>query len=216
MTETVQEHNGRTEPGDPVAAATDGEPTGQAVAEGEGEAAPVAVAAEEGIPALVATQQELVAQMRALAQDFAAKLKYDQAKERTIDLLHQEVLQHRQGLHLTLLRPLFTDLIALHDDLAQLAEIHAGSDDSALATTAQNLASFVTTVEEILARNNVEAYSSAEDTFDGKRQRVVQTIATDLPEQAGRVAQRLSKGFAYDGRILRPELVTAYAVVVRA
>jgi len=56
-------------------------------------------------------------------------------------------------------------------------------------------------------------YSEAGEQLVAQRQRATKTIATDVAEQHGRVAEKLRKGFAYEGRVLRPETVVTYKFV---
>src|SRR5437667_6699347 len=64
--------------------------------------------------------QLLVDEMQSLRHDFDTKVKYDESKERQIDSLHRELQAYREGFHFKILRPLFIDLIAVHDDLGKL------------------------------------------------------------------------------------------------
>lgn len=146
--------------------------------------------------------------VKSLEEEFAQKLKYDQAKEKAVDALHEELRQHRGGLHFSLLRPLLTDLISLHDDVSQLAAGRRG-DDAEAARTFDSLAS---TVEELLARQGVFAFNLPQDTFDGKQQRAVRTVGTDRQELVGAIAERVRVGFVYEGRTVRPEHVALYVL----
>jgi molecular chaperone GrpE len=154
---------------------------------------------------LADTQAGILEELGRLRETFSLKIRFDEAKERVIDTLNEEVQRHRQGLHFSILRPLFLDLITLYDDLLQCAG--AAAEGEPAARTFQSLAD---TVEEVLARNGVSAFSVDGDAFDGKRQRAVRTAPADDPAWTGRVAQRLRRGFAHDERILRPEHVSVY------
>src|SRR5258708_17487380 len=66
--------------------------------------------------------QQLLHDMQNLRQDFDTKIKYDESKERQVDSLHQELQGYREGLHFKILKPVFIDLIAMHDDLDKLIE----------------------------------------------------------------------------------------------
>jgi molecular chaperone GrpE (heat shock protein) len=151
---------------------------------------------------------QVLSGVKSLEEEFSQKLKYDQAKEKAIDALHEELRQHRGGLHFSLLRPLLTDLISLHDDVSQLAAGRRG-DDAEAARTFDSLAS---TVEELLARQGVFAFNLPQDTFDGKQQRAVRTVGTDRQELVGAIAERVRVGFAYEGRTVRPEHVALYVL----
>lgn len=166
---------------------------------------------EEKTAHLVEVAQSLLTQMQELRQAFDTKIKYDETKERQLDTLHKELQTYREGLHFKILRPLFIDLIAMHDDLDKLMEGFASTEAvPELARMIENLRSFQETVEDVLVRNGVEPYSLDGDTYVPNKQRVVQVVNTTDPVQDKLIARRLRKGFEYDGRVLRPELVTLF------
>ena len=55
-----------------------------------------------------------------------------------------------------------------------------------------------------------ESYILEGDTFDGAQQRAQQVIATDDLALDRHVAEHKRKGFRYETKILRPELVAVY------
>ena len=160
--------------------------------------------------------QTLIDEMHLLRQDFETKVKYDASKERQVDSLHKELQGYREGLHFKILRPLFIDLIAMHDDLDKLIETMAREESfPVVAQMANNLRSFQETVEEILQRNGVEVYSVEGDVYVPGKQRALQVFETPDIALDKQVARRIRKGFEYDGRILRPELVVTYKVGIK-
>lgn len=167
---------------------------------------PPAVAPEPRASADILPQ--ILSELKALGEEFSLKLKYDQAKEKAVDALHDELRQHRGGLHFTLLRPLLSDLISLHDDLLQLADAKKTSDPQ----TARTFEGLGGSIKEILARQGVSTLEVQDDVFDRKRQRAIRTVATDQQDLVGSVAERLRAGFIYDDRIVRPEHVAVYVL----
>ena len=158
--------------------------------------------------------QSLLTEMQELRQDFDTKVKYDESKERQLDSMHRELQMYREGLHFKILRPLFIDLIAVHDDLGKLIDgLSFQAREYELAQMIDNLKSFQATIEDILFRNGVESYCLDSDTYVPSKQRVFQVIDTTEPAQDKQIARRLRKGFEYEGRVLRPELVATYRAV---
>lgn len=170
-----------------------------------------APAAESGESALMARMQQLIDEMRLLREEFDTRLKYDASKERQIDSLHNELQAYRAGLHFKILRPVILDLISMHDDLSRLLESMPREDGMIpLAQVLKNLESFQTSLEEILRRNGVEPYSVEGDVFVSGRQRALQAVETSEPALDKQIARRVSKGFEYEEKVLRPELVVTY------
>lgn len=158
--------------------------------------------------------QPLLSELRELRHDFDTKIKYDESKERQVDSLHKELQGYREGLHFKILRPLFIDLIAVYDDFSKLLESMSNSESNGNSgQTIDNLKSFQETIEDILRRNGVEAFSVEGATYIPSRQRVLQVIDTPDPVQDKQVARRIRKGFEYEGRVIRPEIVATYKTV---
>jgi molecular chaperone GrpE len=147
--------------------------------------------------------ERLVDEVAGLRADFAAKIRYDEIKERQITTMHDELQGFRAGLHLRLLQPVFTDLIAMHDDLVDALSTNNNA--------AAELESFRVSVLETLSRNGVSSYSVASDEVDTSRQRVIRAVATGDEKLDRHVQRRIRVGFEYDdGKVLRPEWVAAY------
>ena len=155
--------------------------------------------------------QLLMAEMQRLREDFDTKVKYDESKERLIDSLHRELQVYREGLHFKILKPIFIDLIAMYDDLGKLIDAMLAKDLASASTQmVQNLESFQETIEETLRRNGVDAFTLEESTFVASKQRILKVIDTTDPAQDKQVVRRVRKGFEYEGRVLRPEIVEIY------
>jgi molecular chaperone GrpE len=156
---------------------------------------------------------KLSGQVEQLQQGFDTKVKYDNSKDRTIDALHKELQDHREGLHFKILRPLFMDLIALYDDLGNVIKhikSELADDDTPAPKALKALQSFQESVEDTLYRHGAESFEEEGDLFSGHRQRAIKTEPTDRADQDRLVAHRLRKGFEYDGRLLRPEMVAIF------
>lgn len=153
-------------------------------------------------PDSAALVERFAGELAGLRAEFAAKIRYDEVKERQLASMHEELQELRAGLHLRLLQPVFADLIAMHDDLADVAD----ADDAA-----PELRSFKESVLETLSRNGVSSYSVASPEVDRARQRVIRVVATSDEKLDRHVQKRLRVGFEYDtGKVLRPEWVVAY------
>ena len=156
----------------------------------------------------------LLTEMHSLRQDFDTKVKYDESKERLIDTLHQELQAYREDLHFKILRPLLLDLITLYDELGKVVDdMQATNSDSSFQQIIQNFALFQQTIEEMLRRNGVDAFCVEDSTFVASRQRVLKVLSTAEPTQDKQIARRVRKGFLYENRILRPEVVEIYKYV---
>jgi molecular chaperone GrpE len=159
--------------------------------------------------------QSLFEAFHSLEQSFDSKIKYDDSKERIIDSLHNELQTCREGMHFKIMRPLFFDLMAMHDDLTNLLKYHKNSDSNSetLSKLLQSMASFQYTIESILEHHGVVAYNQPDDQFFPQRQRALRTELTDDPTKDRLVYEHLHKGFEYEGKVLRPETVSLYKFI---
>jgi molecular chaperone GrpE len=163
-------------------------------------------------PQILGAIQSLAGDLAALRQEFESKIKYDASKERMVDTLHKELQTYREDLHFKILRPVFADLISMHDDMGNLLR----PDDAEKSTSEseknlrRSLSTFRDTIEEILERNGVTIFTEDGQVFVPQRQRAIKTVDTMDPEKDSQVAERIRKGFRYEGRIIRPEIVHTF------
>ncbi len=130
----------------------------------------------------------------------------EETREKIVDRLHSELQHYKEDLIAKMMRPIFLDLIQLHDDLGKRAD--SGADGAA---TEALLRDYQKGVEDILYRQGVEPYEAEGDSFDARRQRAVTTLPCDDPQLVKTVAARIRKGFASGDRVIRPESVSVFA-----
>ena len=139
---------------------------------------------------------------------FDRELRAEATRERVIDRLHAELQEYKQYLLLKIQRPIFIDLIQLHDDVGKMiasrdsAAVHA--EDASGVRVA--LESVQTAIEDILYRQGVEPFSIDANEFDPRRQRAISTQTTEDPALNKTVAARLRKGFQAGEKLIRPEM----------
>jgi len=150
--------------------------------------------------------------LTALQNGFESKIKYDASKERIIDSLHKELQSYRDGLHLKILRPIFFDLMGMHDDVTNLLKHNQPLDNESDTTTRlrKNLVSFQETIESVLEKHGVIAYNEPGEKFFPQRQRALRVELTNDPNKDQIICERIRKGFEYDSKILQPETVVLY------
>jgi molecular chaperone GrpE len=170
-------------------------------------APPASEAAPHSGPALV----DVLASLAALRQEFAAKIRYDATKERQIDKLHSDLQEQKQDVYFKIMRPLLVDLISLQDHLYELLR-HPPAEG--VSASEERLRSSIRTLADIvdstLERYDVIAFREEGEAFVAQRQRAERAVDTQDPAQDRCIAERLKKGFLYQGRVLRPELVATY------
>jgi molecular chaperone GrpE len=174
----------------------------------EPEPAPVA-GADDGVRrAIDRLGERLDQRLAGLQAQFDREVRAEAGRERVVDRLHAELQEYKQDLLLKVQRPIFIDLIQLHDDVGKMAEAQGEGGEAVRGM----LESIQTAVEDVLYRQGVEPFRAEGDAFDPRRQRAVTTTPTDDPALARTIAQRLRPGFQAGDRIIRPEMVTVYTL----
>ncbi|MFZ2631615.1 MAG: nucleotide exchange factor GrpE [Desulfosalsimonadaceae bacterium] len=152
------------------------------------------------------------AQMEGLSAAFDSKLKYDDHKNKIIDDLHQNLQQHREGLLKKYLHRIVMDVIKIVDDMRKLTahynqQSHSAETSVKLLKYIDNIAS---DLEDMFSWEGVVPFTCDGDVVDPARQRVLNKIETNDPEKDKTIAERLRPGYEWDGKIIRPEMVSAY------
>ncbi len=164
------------------------------------------------LDALSALREDVGRRIDALRSTFERELRGEASRERIVDRLHAELQDYKQDLLLKVQRPIFIDLIQLHDDVGKMAAARPAADSDAAATASFRglLESIQTAIEDILYRQGVEPFSLDSTEFDPKRQRALSTSPTEDAALNKTVAARIRKGFAAGEKLIRPELVSVY------
>jgi molecular chaperone GrpE len=166
--------------------------------------------------ALKSLGDDLGRRLDTLRSIFERELRAEATRERVIDRLHAELQDYKQDLLLKVQRPMFIDLIQLHDDVGKMIEARSAVDADADADQTTDirrvLESIQTAIEDILYRQGVEPFSLEGIEFDPRKQRAIATLPTDDSALNKTVAARLRKGFVASDKLIRHEIVTVFTL----
>ena len=144
----------------------------------------------------------------------AELVRLSEARERTIDRLHEEVQRLRAGELQQTIAPLLRDLLSLHDDLAEAVQQHTTAPrepGSSADVAADDLAIFRDMVGDMLYRFGVEAIAAAPgDVLNLKDHRVVETSVTHDPTADRTIMAVLRTGYRNESRVVRPADVRVF------
>jgi molecular chaperone GrpE len=152
-----------------------------------------------------------------LQAQFDREVRAEATREKVVDRLHAELQDYKQDLLLGVLRPVFVDLIQLHDDIGKMVAAHGereGECAGPVRRLLEIMQGYQQAIEDVLDRQGVVSFTHEGDTFDPRRQRAAATVATDEPALARTIAARLRKGFRTlsGDRVIRPEIVSVFAL----
>jgi molecular chaperone GrpE len=166
------------------------------------------------VEAVAELKDQLSRRLDAVQTILERELRAEAARERVVDRLHAELQEYKQDLLLKVQRPIFLDLIQLHDDIGKMIEARPPQDADPGRTPDLRgiLESIQTAIEDILYRQGVEPFVLDGDAFDARKQRAVATVPTDDPARNKLIAARLRKGFQAGEKLIRPEVVSVFTL----
>ena len=178
---------------------------------------PIALASASVTPLLEVVKglgEQLTRRLDSLHAILEREQRAEASRERVVDRLHAELQEYKQDLLLRVQRPIFIDLIQLHDDIGKMIESRAPDDSETERAVALRgiLESIQAAIEDILYRQGVEPFSVEGGVFDPRKQRAVSTVATDDPGRNKTIFARLRKGFQSGEKLIRAEIVSVYTV----
>lgn len=155
---------------------------------------------------------EIKIQLASLSQSFDSKIKYDEHKNKIIDDLHHALQEYRDGLIKKYLHRIVIDVIKIVDDMRKFTsyydnESHKDETTKKILNYIENIAS---DMEDLFSWEGVMPFTCEGDKFDPSRQRIIQKVETDDPAKNKTIAHRLRPGYEWDGKVIRPEMISAY------
>ncbi len=165
------------------------------------------------LEALVALGETIHRRLDTLQTRFEREVRAEATREKVVDRLHAELQEYKQDLLLNVLRPVFVDLIQLHDDIGKIVDAQPASEGETRRLL-DLMRDFQQGITDILYRQGVEPFVQEGDAFDPRRQRAVATVPTDDPSLAKKIAARHRQGFQAlsSEKVIRPEIVSVYAL----
>jgi len=130
-------------------------------------------------------------------------------KNAIIDRQYEELKQYREGIVQHLLKPIFMDLIRLHDDFTSLLrELSRKETQQTADAVLKPFSTIPQDILDILNRNDVESFEEPAGTlFDAARQKVIGKVVADSAADDRAVAESIRPGFTWNGRVIRPQMV---------
>jgi molecular chaperone GrpE len=195
-------------------ATEDASPSGSTPGALEREIPPTGADLSPALEAVAALGVELGRKLDGLQTLFEREIRAEATREKVVDRLHAELQEYKQDLLLNVLRPVFVDLIQLHDDIGKMVAAQPAGVEGEVRRLLEIMQGYQQGIEDILYRQGVEPYLQDGDAFDPRRQRAVATVPTDDPGRVKTIAVRHRKGFQTQGgeRVIRPEIVSVYAL----
>lgn len=159
---------------------------------------------------------ELKEGVDALSEQFKARISKTDYEEATLKRISDELDEHRSGLYRKIVEPLINEVIDVHQDMsATIAsyrrKAEEGDRDDLAARIRRDLDEFRLMLGDILRNWNVEVWRpESGEPLEPLRCRAVRAVPTGDRDCHRTVAESLTCGYAFEGKILRPAQVVAF------
>ena len=174
----------------------------------------------DGMAAHDAVEKERAAELKegvdALSEQFKARISKTDYEEATLKRISDELDEHRSGLYRKIVEPLINEVIDVHQDMsATIAsyrrKAEEGDRDELAARIRRDLDEFRLMLGDILRNWNVEVWRPEPgEPLEPLRCRAVRAVPTGDRDCHRTVAESLTCGYAFEGKILRPAQVVAF------
>lgn len=160
-------------------------------------------APEENGPSLA----DIASLIEGLQKKFDEKIAVDEHKNGLFDKLYKERDEYKNDLYGKLLKPFIMGSIGIINDLRLYV---SKMDTYDVARSLNYLKTLPDDIEELLENNGVELYSEESETFNPRTQRAKKIVPTEDASLNNTIAERIEKGYSWNGVVLRPEMVAVY------
>jgi molecular chaperone GrpE len=166
----------------------------------------------EALKQIISKLETVDGRLQQLETGFQSKIQYDKHKDKMIDELHGEVQKYKNDLLKNLTRPIIMDIIHAIDDITKLVTNHQEKDPAELdpQKLIKQMAGISSDLEYILFRQGVDPFEFHQPGFDPKCQKVIKTENTHEVSKDKTISKRVHKGYQWEGKVLRPEMVNVY------
>lgn len=162
-------------------------------------------APEEKGPSLA----DIASLIEGLQKKFDEKIAVDEHKNGLFDKLYKERDEYKNDLYGKLLKPFITGCIEIINDLRMYV---SKMDTYDVERSLNYLKTLPDDIVELLENNGVELYSEESDDFNPRMQRAKKIVPTEDASLNNTIAERLEKGYSWNGVVLRPEMVAVYRI----
>lgn len=155
--------------------------------------------------------EQLSSQMSSMEHLFSKRIMHAEYEDKIIDQMHAELQRYKEDMYAQLVRPILLDIIEVRDSILRISSTYMKKPEGEQDIPNKTFADYSYDLQDILEKNNVEIYNSnSGDDFTPIKQRVVKKEVTHDESLHGKIAESLSNGYSYTGRVISAEKVSVY------
>lgn len=160
---------------------------------------------------ILEVQQQLSEKIETLNALFNARIMHTEHEEKIVDQMHKELQKYKEDMYAQLVRPILLDVIEVRDSIIRMATTYLAKPEGEQNIPNKTFSDYAFDLQDILEKNSVEIYrSKTGDDFTPIKQRAIKKVPTADESLHGKVAESLSCGYSYNGRIISAEKITVY------
>lgn len=165
------------------------------------------------------SQREFLAKLDALQQamadlqqTFDDKIAEDTHKNGLFDNMHRELIRYQNGAMDKIVDTMALDIIQLVDTTKGHVRVYEKKEptEDNYKRLLRIVKGIAEDLQDILYRQNIEAYRVEGHEVDVRRQKIIQTVPIDDQSKDNLVAVRVADGYEKDGKVLRPERIKIF------
>lgn len=174
---------------------------------------------QQSTPESSTIQTELLGKLEAiqealadLQQTFDDKITEDTHKNGLFDNMHRELIRYQNGAMDKIVDTMALDIIQLVDTTKGHVRVYEKKEptEDNYKRLLRIVKGIAEDLQDILYRQNIEAYRVEGHEVDVRRQKIIQTVPTDDQSKDNLVAVRAADGYEKDGKVLRPERIKIF------
>lgn len=158
-------------------------------------------------------QDCILLKLNELQDTFSQKIKTDLHKQVLFDKLHDELQQHKNGYIEKEFISFALDIISMIETVQKNCDLFENTPctqeryDQLLGYYKE----ICDDVNDILYRHSIEPFSHMEPAIDVTKQKIIKIEETNHKKKDKTVAQRLSKGYQKDNKVIKQERITIFS-----
>lgn len=166
---------------------------------------------KDSIDQIQSILRELIERVSAMELLFNKRIMHTDYEDKVIDQMHSELKKYKEDLYSQLVRPILLDIIEVRDSITRISSAYLEKPEGEKNIPNKTFSDYAYDLQDILEKNNVEIYKSERgDDFIPIKQRVVKKEITADESLHGKIAESLSGGYIYGGRVISAEKVVVY------
>lgn len=150
-------------------------------------------------------------QVEELNKLFAQKISYSVHEEKIVDSMHKDLEKYKQDMYAQIIKPILMDVIDIRDSILRMSAEYLKKPEEEQAVPNKIFAGYALDIQDVLERYGIEVYrNESESPYIPVKQRVLKKIQTNDESRHGLVAESLSCGYSYNGKVMMPEKIHLY------